>query len=171
MTIAEKKLLRDEEVKRLASGLSFHTLTKIQIRIQRIRMYYGHFQKIKSYLPDNERDLVYQVYFIAVATLYRSVFKGLDKEFKIDVEKLGISDDEIAKENHLSLINIADKDLVHLDKNSKSHRILDVKMLQESKTTVVVTSSITVDELKKTIDFLSSVLEPAIQEATALVQK
>lgn len=170
MTVDQKKTERDQEVQRLGTGLSFETLMKIQLRIQRIRMYYGHFQKIKKYLPENERDLVYQVYFIAIAVLYRSVFKGLDRDLRIDVKKLGIADDEMVNDNHLSLINIADKDLVHLDKNSKSHKILDVKTLREVKSTVMVTSSISEGELEKTIVFLNLVLDPVIQEATAIAQ-
>lgn len=159
------------EINRIGEELSFETLTKIQIRIQNIRLYYGHLQKIKKFLPKNEHDLVYHVYFITIAVLYRSLFKGLDKGNKINAENLGIMANEDLYDNHLSIINIVDKDLAHLDKNSKSHMILDVQALKEVKSTTMVTSLISEDRLKITFDFLNGVLEPAIQEASAIASK
>lgn len=175
--MAQPELLKkmQTEINRLGDKLSFETLTKIQIRIQNIRLYYGHLQTIKKFLPKNEYDLVYRVYFIAIAVLYRSLFKGLDrrgkKRIEINAEDLGIKASKDLYDNHLSIINIVDKDLAHLDKNSKSHMILDVQALKEVKSTTMVTSLISEDRLNTTFDFLNGVLEPAIQEAAAIASK
>lgn len=168
-TVRSKK--RKDEIDRLGMCLSYETLVKIQIRIQTIRLYFGHLKRIKGFLPENEFDLVYRAYFTAIAVLYRSLFKGLDKGIKIDAHAFGIETSEDLLDNHLSILNIVDKDLAHLDKNSKSHRILDVQSLKDVRHSTMVSSWISEDHLKITMDFLNGALEPAIDQAAFIALK
>lgn len=165
------KDLQKAEIQRLGNKLSFETLIKIQIRIQTIRLYFGHLEKFKKFIPKNEYDLVYRVYFTTIAVLYRSLFKGLDREIKININCFINEDDKNLMNNHLSLINIVDKDIAHLDKRSKSHKVIQVQFFKKVRSTTVVTSQISEDELIKTINFLNLVLEPAIQEATSIAKE
>ena len=105
------------EIKKLGEKLSYETLVKIQVRIQKISEIYSSLKSIKTQIRSSDYGLLYEVYFVTLATLYRSLFKGLDKDIKIDIDCFLSEADSDLKENHLSLINIADKDLAHLDKN------------------------------------------------------
>lgn len=162
---------RDAEIKRLGLKLSYQTLVKIQIRIKNIFEYMDHLEVLKKNIPERDYKIAYQAYFTAVSTLYRSLFKGLDKGVKINIKCFVESNGNSVLENHHSLINIADKDLAHLDKNSKSHKIMDVEVLKKTGNSVIVSSHIGDDQMKPTTSFLSDILLPAIEEATAIALK
>ena len=154
----------------LGEKLSYQTLIKIQIRAKKIIDIYKQLTPLKKVAPSKEYELIYDTYFTAIACLYRSLFKGLDGDRKIDIEHL-LEGDERLDDNHKSLINLSDRDFAHLDKNSKSHKLLDVEALKTRGHSVVVSSSISEDELQRTITFLEKTFLPLIEEATYVAQQ
>ena len=154
----------------LGEELSYQTLIKIQIRAKKIIDIYKQLTPLKKVAPPKEYELIYDTYFTAIACLYRSLFKGLDGDRKIDIEHL-LEGDERLDDNHKSLINLSDRDFAHLDKNSKSHKLLDVEALKTRGHSVVVSSSISEDELQRTITFLEKTFLPLIEEATYVAQQ
>jgi hypothetical protein len=147
----------------IAQKLSTETLEKIHIRVGDIRMYIGHFRKISKMLPKNEVDLVYNVYLVAISTLYRSIFKGLDKEFKIKLEDLSAVDDIELESIHKLLISLVDKDFAHIDKKSKSLVLLETSTADNVKMVKFKYTRVTLDQLEKASSFLSGKLEPLIR--------
>lgn len=158
------------EAATLGEKLSYETLIKIQIRVKKIIAIYKQLTPLKKVAPEEQYQLIYETYFIAISCLYRSLFKGLDGDRKIDIEEL-IKGNSILDDNHKSLINLSDKDFAHLDKNSQSHKLLDAEIMKTSGRSVIVSSQISEDELESTISFLKDKFLPIIEEATYFAQQ
>jgi hypothetical protein len=99
------------------------------------------------------------------------MFKDLDKGKKIDISDLIAQNDDYVCDIHNAIMTIADKDTAHLDKSSKSHKILDVDSLRNGGSTAIVTSELSEDQLKKMINFLEGKLLPVINESIGTASK
>lgn len=142
--------------------LSLQTLIKVSHRIDQIKEIIAHLADLKLNIPPKEHEFAYSVYFIAIATLYRSLFKGLDKGFKINIGDLTDNQDYI-DEIHGAIMTIVDQDTVHMDKRSKTHKIHDVEGLKKGGSTVLGSSLLDENQLQEAVHFLDEKLLPLIK--------
>ena len=149
-------------------SLSDKTLLKIYFRIDRIKEIYEHLDDLKKNIPSKEYEFSYGVYFIAIATLYRSLFKGLDKSIKLNIADFNATNEYI-NEIHNALIRITDQDNAHLDKKSQSHYVVNIDSLKKGGSTTIVTSLLSEDQLKKMMEFLEARFLPLIQANSLLL--
>lgn len=143
--------------------LSLQTLIKVSHRIDQIKEIIAHLADLKLNIPPKEYEFAYGVYFITIATLYRSLFKGLDKGFKINIGDLTDNQDYI-DEIHGAIMTIVDQDTVHLDKKSKSHKILDVEALKKGDSTLLVLPLLDENQLQEAVHFLNEKLLPLVKQ-------